>query len=95
MDFLQMNTGRVLIRPKANEKTAGGIIVPTTLNTTLLKGDVVLAGDPPQDAGYLTSLRFLIGADVLFESKGALKVMGDNNEELMIVRHEDVLAVVK
>lgn len=94
---LQLNDGRVLVKTqKEAEKTSGGIIIPGNANRdeTSVIGEVVTAGQTRTDvAGKPTSIEFAKGDKVLFSPLGATKIKV-NREEMLLVRHEDIIAKV-
>src|SRR5262245_25993126 len=94
---MQLNDGRVLIRGKKEaEKTAGGLYIPGNVNRdeTSVMGEVVNAGKTRTDpAGRPTSIDFAVGDKVLFSPLGITKVKV-NGEDMILVRHEDIIAKI-
>jgi chaperonin GroES len=94
---IELNDGRVLLKAaKEEEMTSGGIIIPGNANREqpLLVGEVVNAGQPRTDtAGKPTSIQFNKGDKVLYSAMGVTKVKV-NKEEMILVRHEDIVARV-
>jgi chaperonin GroES len=81
---------RVIIKPaKAEEKTAGGIIIPDTAKEKPLTGIVMAAGPGKKDE----PLTVKAGDKVLF-GKYAGTEFRYENEELLIMRESDILAIV-
>jgi chaperonin GroES len=87
---LQPLHDRVIIRPAAAEqKTAGGIIIPDTAKEKPQRGTVVAAGPGKKDEPVTVKE----GDTVLFGKYAGteIKVGG---EDLLIVRESDILAIV-
>ena len=86
---------RVLIkRLEAEEKTKGGIVLPDTAKEKPQEGKVVAVGKGKTVDGKQLSLELREGDKVLFGKYSGTEVTVDG-EELLIVKEEDVLAVVK
>jgi chaperonin GroES len=81
---------RVIVRPaKAEEKTAGGIIIPDTAKEKPQRGTVVAAGPGKKDEPVTVK----IGDTVLY-GKYAGTELTVEGEELLIMRESDILAIV-
>jgi chaperonin GroES len=81
---------RVIIKPaKAEDKTAGGIIIPDTAKEKPLTGIVLAAGPGKKDEPVTVKA----GDRVLF-GKYAGTEFRYENEELLIMRESDILAIV-
>ena len=87
---------RVLVRRvEAEEKTAGGIIIPDTAKEKPQEGEVVSVGTGARgEDGKLVPMGVAVGDRVLFGkySGQTVKVEGD---ELLVMREEDIMAVVE
>lgn len=87
----------VLIKPlEAEEKTAGGIILPDSAKEKPQMGLVMAVGDGELDEGKLVkdSMIVKVGDKVMYKKWGGNEVkMG--NEEWTIVEQKDILAIVK
>ena len=87
---------RVLVRRiEAEEKTAGGIIIPDTAKEKPQEGEIVSAGSGSKaEDGKVTPLDVKAGDRVLFGkySGQTVKVDGD---ELLVMKEEDLFAVVE
>ena len=82
---------RVLVLPNpAEEKTAGGLIIPDTAKEKPLAGKVVAVGPGTSEV----KMEVKVGDRVLFGkySGQAVKVDG---QELLVMREEDIMAVVQ
>ena len=81
---------RVLIKPApAEEKTAGGIIIPNTAKEKPLQGEVLAAGNGTKDEEMVLKA----GDTVLYGKYAGTEVELDG-EKYLIMRQSDVLAVL-
>lgn len=81
---------RVLIKPApAEEKTAGGIIIPDTAKEKTLQGEVLAAGNGTKDEEMVLKA----GDTVLYGKYAGTEVELDG-EKYLIMRQSDVLAVL-
>ena len=81
---------RVLIKPApAEEKTAGGIIIPDTAKEKPLQGEVLAAGNGTKDEEMVLKA----GDTVLYGKYDGTEVELDG-EKYLIMRQSDVLAVL-
>ena len=86
---------RVIIkRLEAETKSAGGIVIPDTATEKPIKGEVVAIGTGKiLEDGKVRPLAVKAGDKVLFGKYSGTEIKLDG-EELLIIREEDVLAVV-
>jgi len=86
---------RVLVRRvEAEEKTAGGIIIPDSAKEKPAEGEIVAIGTGARaDDGKVTPLDVTVGDRVLFGkwSGTEVKVSG---EDLLIMKESDILGVI-
>ncbi|WP_374283414.1 co-chaperone GroES [Novosphingobium sp.] len=86
---------RVLVRRvEAEEKTAGGIIIPDSAKEKPAEGEIVAVGNGTKaEDGKVTPLDVKVGDRVLFGkwSGTEVKVGG---EDLLIMKESDILGVV-
>ena len=88
---IQPLADRVLISPKAaEEKTAGGIIIPDTAKEKPLRGKVVATGKGTKDEEMILKE----GDEVLYGKYAGTELEFDGEKYLMR-RQSDVLAVIK
>ena len=81
---------RVLVKPAAaEEKTAGGIIIPDTAKEKPLQGEVLAVGNGTKDE----EMTLKAGDRVLYGKYAGTEVELDG-EKYMIMRQSDVLAVL-
>jgi len=86
---------KVLVkRLEAEEKTAGGIVLPDTAREKPKRGEVLAVGDGKLlDSGERKSLQVAKGDEVLFTSYAGTEVKVDG-EELLIMDESDILAIL-
>jgi chaperonin GroES len=86
---------RVLIRRiDADEKTAGGIIIPDTAKEKPQEGEVVAVGPGDRnEKGELVPLELKAGDRVLFGKWSGTEVKIDG-EDLLIMKESDILGVI-
>ena len=85
---------RVVVSPlSAEEKTAGGVILPDTAKEKPTKGEVVAVGPGKTlDDGKRVALGVKVG-DVVWYGKYSGTDVKVSGEELKILREEDILGV--
>ena len=88
---------RVLLKVlEAEAKTKGGIVLPDTAKEKPQEGEVVAVGKGrTQEDGSLIPLEVKVGDKVLFAKYGGTEVTTKDGEEYLIVKEEDILAIVK
>jgi chaperonin GroES len=86
---------RVLVRRiDAEEKTAGGIIIPDTAKEKPSQGEVIAVGPGGRDeAGKLIPIDIKVGDTVLFGKWSGTEVKIDG-KELLIMKESDILGVI-
>ena len=85
----------VVSRVEAEEKTAGGIIIPDTAKEKPQEGKVVAVGPGKRDkAGNVNPLDVRAGDRVLFTRWAGTEFRMDG-EEYMIMREDDLLGVIE
>jgi chaperonin GroES len=86
---------RVLVRRiEAEEKTAGGIIIPDTAKEKPQEGEVVAVGSGTRaDDGKITPLDVKSGDRILFGKWSGTEVKVDG-EELLIMKESDILGIL-
>jgi len=81
---------RVVVKPaKAEEKTAGGIILPDTAKEKPQKGKVVAVG-PGKDGQAMTVKK----GDTVLYGKYAGQELVYKGDELLIMREDDILVIL-
>jgi len=86
---------RVLVRRiEADEKTAGGIIIPDTAKEKPSQGEVIAVGPGGRDeTGKLIPIDIEAGDRVLFGKWSGTEVKIDG-EDLLIMKESDLLGVI-
>jgi len=87
---------RVVVRKaEMEQKTAGGIILPDTAKEESQIGDVIAVGEGKLlENGEIRPLKVEVGDKVLY-SKYAGNEIEIDGEKLLVIREEDILAVVE
>lgn len=86
---------RVVVQPlTAEEKTAGGIVLPDAAKEKPQRGKVVAVGPGRLlDSGERSKIAVVIGDEVLFAKYGGMEIEIEG-EEVKILRESDILAKV-
>jgi len=87
---------RILVKPvDSEEKTRGGIILPDTAKEKPSKGKVVAVGKGKLlDDGKVKELEVKVGDTILYGRYGGTEIKY-KDEDMLILRESEVLAVVK
>jgi chaperonin GroES len=94
MSFRPLHDRVVVRRIDADEKTAGGIIIPDTAKEKPQQGEVVAVGSGARDeSGKINPLDVKPGDRVLFGKWSGSEVKIDG-EELLIMKESDILGVL-
>ena len=95
MNFRPLHDRVLVRRVTAEEKTAGGIIIPDTAKEKPQEGEVVAAGPGTlNDLGELRALDVKAGDRILFGKWSGTEVKL-NNEELLIMKESDIMGVLE
>ena len=95
MSFRPLHDRVLLRRVEAEEKTAGGIIIPDSAKEKPAEGEVVAvgAGNKAED-GKVTPLDVKAGDRVRFGKWSGTEVKL-NGEDLLIMKESDILGIVE
>jgi chaperonin GroES len=94
MKFRPLHDRVVVKRIEAEEKTAGGIIIPDTAREKPQQGEVVAVGPGGRDeAGKLVPIDLQVGDRVLFGKWSGTEVKIDGTEYL-IMKENDIMGVL-
>ncbi len=93
---LQPLGDRVVIkREESEETTAGGILLPDSAKDKPARGQVISVGNGRLlDDGSRGELQVKVGDRVIFSSYGG-ETLNLDDEELLLMREDDILAVIE
>ena len=85
----------IVKRLDGEEKTSGGLFIPDTAKEKPQKGTVIAAGNGKKtDEGKTISMDVKVGDTVLFGKYAGTEIKVDG-DELLMMREDDILAVVE
>ncbi|MBN8936949.1 MAG: co-chaperone GroES [Rhizobiales bacterium] len=94
MKFRPLHDRVVVKRVTAEEKSAGGIIIPDSAQEKPSQGEVVAVGPGGRDeAGKLIPIDIKVGDRVLFGKWSGTEVKIDG-QELLIMKESDIMGVI-
>ena len=94
MSFRPLHDRVVVRRLTAEEKTAGGIIIPDTAKEKPMEGEVIAAGPGARnEQGQLVPLDVKAGDKILFGKWSGTEVKLDG-EELLIMKESDIMGII-
>jgi chaperonin GroES len=87
---------RLIVKPlQAEEMTAGGIVLPDSAREKPQQGEVIATGPGKLlDNGKLVAMEVKPGDTIYYAKYGGTEVKV-NGEELVILRQDDILAIVE
>ncbi len=95
MKFRPLHDRVVVRRVTAEEKTAGGIIIPDTAKEKPMEGEVVAVGPGARnEKGEIVALDVKVGDRVLFGKWSGTEVKIDG-EELLIMKESDIMGIIE
>jgi len=95
MAFRPLHDRVVVRRIEADEKTAGGIIIPDTAKEKPAEGEVVAVGPGARnEKGEIVALSLKAGDRVLFGKWSGTEVKIDG-QDLLIMKESDILGVIE
>jgi chaperonin GroES len=94
---IQPLADRIIVKPlDAEETTKGGIVLPDTAKEKPQEGEVVAVGSGKKtDDGKVQALELKVGDRILYGKYSGTEISTKDEEGLLIMREEDVLAIVK
>jgi chaperonin GroES len=94
---IQPLADRIIVRPlEAEEKSKGGIVLPDTAKEKPQEGKVVAVGKGKVgEDGKVKTLELKKGDRVLYGKYSGTEITTNEGEELLIMREDDVFAVVR
>ena len=94
MAFRPLHDRVVVRRIEADQKTAGGIIIPDSAQEKPSEGEIVSVGDGARDdAGNRVALDVKAGDRVLFGKWSGTEVKIDG-EDLLIMKESDIMGII-
>jgi chaperonin GroES len=95
MGFRPLHDRVVIRRVEAEEKTAGGIIIPDTAKEKPMEGEVVAVGPGARgEDGKIQPLDVKAGDRVLFGKWSGTEVKLDG-EDLIIMKETDIMGIIE
>ena len=95
MSFRPLHDRVLIRRVEAEEKTAGGIIIPDTAKEKPMEGEIIAAGPGARDeAGKLVPLDVKAGDKILFGKWSGTEVKLDG-EDLLIMKESDIMGIIE
>ena len=95
MKFRPLHDRIVVRRIEAEQKSAGGIIIPDTAKEKPQQGEVIAVGPGARnEQGQLVSLDVKVGDTVLFGKWSGTEVKIDG-EDLLIMKESDIMGVLE
>src|SRR5271167_2144819 len=95
MKFRPLHDRVVVRRLDAEEKSAGGIIIPDTAQEKPMEGEVVAAGPGARnEQGQIVALEVKAGDHILFGKWSGTEVKLDG-EELLIMKESDIMGIIE
>ena len=92
--FRPLHDRVVVKRIEAEEKTAGGIIIPDTAREKPQEGQIIAAGPGGRDeAGKLIPIDLKVGDKVLFGKWSGTEIKLDG-EDFLIMKESDIMGVL-
>ena len=94
---IQPLADRIVVRPlEALEKTKGGIVLPDTAKEKPQEGKVVAVGKGKTlESGKVEPIEVKVGDKILYGKYTGTEITTREGEELLIMREDDVLAIIK
>jgi chaperonin GroES len=94
MNFRPLHDRVLVKRVEAEEKSAGGIIIPDTAKEKPQEGEVVAAGAGAKDEqGKISPLDVKAGDRILFGKWSGTEVKIDG-QDLLIMKESDILGII-
>ena len=95
MNFRPLHDRVVVRRLTAEEKTAGGIIIPDTAQEKPMEGEVVAVGPGARnEQGQLVAMDVKAGDKILFGKWSGTEVKVDG-DDLLIMKETDIMGIIE
>lgn len=87
---------RVVIRQVEEQKvSSGGIVLPGSAQEKQTIGEVVAVGPgKASDSGAIVAMTVKVGDKVIFGQYSGQEVKDDKGEKLMVMREDDIIAII-
>ena len=87
----------ILVEPLEKDKTLpSGIIIPDTVKEKPQEGKVIAVGPGKRDeSGNRVPMEVKVGDVVMYKKWGGTEIKVENNKEVLLVKEEDILAIVE
>lgn len=96
MDIKPLGDRVVIQALEAESKTKGGILLPDTAKEKPQEGKVIAVGKGKTlDNGSVATPEVKVGDKVLYGKYSGTEITTKEGQELLIMREEDILAIVK
>ena len=96
MDIKPLGDRVVVKALEAESKTRGGIVLPDTVKEKPQEGKIVAVGKGKvMENGSIAPMEVKVGDKVLYGKYSGNEITTKEGEELLIMREEDILAIVK
>ena len=88
---------RIVVKPlDAEEVTKGGIVLPDSTKEKPQEGEIVAVGDGKLlDDGKIQALKVKVGDRILYGKYSGTEIKTKDGEDLLILKEDDVLAIIK
>jgi chaperonin GroES len=94
MTFRPLHDRVLVARIKAEQKTAGGIIIPDTAQEKPQEGEILAVGPGARDeSGKLVPLDVKVGDRILFGKWSGTEIKVDG-QDVLIMKESDILGVI-
>ena len=93
VDKIQPLGNRVVVKPKSEEQSQGGIYIPTQTDEKVNHGEVIAVGPGKVQDGKVQDMVLKVGQKVIFNHFQATEVE-HGGEQLVILSEDDVLGIV-
>ncbi|MFH1457748.1 MAG: co-chaperone GroES [Candidatus Omnitrophota bacterium] len=96
MDIKPLGDRVVVKALEAEAKTRGGIVLPDTAKEKPQEGKIIAVGKGKVlENGNVAALEVKVGDKVLYGKYSGNEITTKEGEELLIMREEDILAIIK
>ena len=95
MDLKPLGDRIIVKQLEAEEKTKGGIVLPDTAKEKPQEGKVIAVGKGKiLESGQIQPVELKVGDRVLYAKYSGTEITTKQGDEYLIIREDDVLAVV-